>query len=75
MPAQTTIPVKLSITIVEQNKISYDRIKFNQYLVINTLAQKYKKENCNTRKLVPSTKTQTIYDLTTSKPKIGKHTK
>ena len=41
MPAQTTIPVKLSITIVEQNKISYDRIKFNQYLVINTVAQKY----------------------------------
>ena len=35
MPAQTTIPSKLSITIEGQNKIFHDKTRFNQYLDTN----------------------------------------
>jgi hypothetical protein len=31
MPAQATIPAKLSITIDEESKIFHDKIKFTQY--------------------------------------------
>ena len=40
MPAQTTIPSKLSITIEGQNKIFHDKTRFNQYLVTNPALHK-----------------------------------
>ena len=40
MPAQATIPKKLSITIDEENKISHDKTKFTQYLSTNPALQR-----------------------------------
>jgi hypothetical protein len=40
MPAQSTIPAKLLITIDGDTKIHYDKNKFTQYLFINSAVQR-----------------------------------
>ena len=40
MPAQVTIPSKLSITIYRENKIFNDKARFSQYVSTNPALQK-----------------------------------
>ena len=40
MPAQTTIPSKLSITVDKETKIFHNKTKFTQYLSTNPALQR-----------------------------------
>ena len=62
-------PAKLSITIDGQNKIFYDRTRFNQYLAIKPLLHNVPEGKL---KLATSTKTQKIDDPQQEIPKKGK---
>jgi hypothetical protein len=57
MPAQATIPSKLSINIDGENKILHDKTKFIQYLSTNSALQRityrklqHKERNCTLEK-------------------------
>jgi hypothetical protein len=50
MPAQATIPSKLSITIDGETKLFHDKNKFTQHLSTNPAFQRIKMENSNTRR-------------------------
>ena len=67
-------PEKLSITIERQNKIFYDKTRFNQYLTINTTLQKVLEEKLQPKEVATSTETQTIDDLTEAKQRRETHT-
>jgi hypothetical protein len=75
MPAQTTIPEKLSVTIDGGNKIFHDKVKLKQYLSTNPSLQKGlgKKKNSSTSRLTTTIKTQKMNNLTPAKPKQQKH--
>jgi hypothetical protein len=45
MPAQATIPTKLSITIDGETKVFHDKTKFRQYLSTNPALQRIIKGN------------------------------
>ena len=50
MPAQATLPAKLSITIYGENKVFHDKTKFTQYLSTNPALQRIITENKQTNK-------------------------
>ena len=71
MPTQTTISSKTFNTIEEQNKILYDRTRFNQYLATKSSPIQYTRIKIRTCGIWLHQQKQTIDGLIAANPKEG----